>query len=147
MWGKCYGTRGGPVTKITISDGTLSLHPGDEKTLTAELEPGNPDDPTVVWTSSDPLTVEITPDGLNCAVKVLKEGSATIKVTTAVPGIEEQCDITVTKRDVTGVTISPTSLTLALGGETKKLTATVAPGNTVYQKAIPRSLLLSHPVL
>ena len=73
----------------------------------------------------------MTPNGLNCTIKGLKDGSATITVKTADGGFTATCSVTV-RTAVTGVSLSQTSATMNKG-DTLQLTATISPSNATNQ--------------
>ncbi|MBD2844085.1 Ig-like domain-containing protein [Paenibacillus sp. IB182496] len=102
---------------------TLALH----RTLT--LEPAfTPVDPTfraVAWTSSDPAVIEVDPLGRATA---LGDGTAVLSAVTADGALTDSVTIEVEARDVTGVTLDRTSLTLPAGSD-RALTAAVLPAD------------------
>ena len=87
------------VTGVSLKPNTLSLKVGEAETLSAVVIPANADNKTVSWSSSD-NSVATVADGLVTAVK---EGSATITVTTTDGGKTATCAVTVTA-DVVPVT-------------------------------------------
>ncbi len=120
-----------------ISAGTLTLTEGGTVTVTATVEPSNATDTGVVWTSSDESVATVDSYGRVTAVGI---GTATITVTTVDGAYTASCSVTVTARKpeddpdrvpVTGVTVSPGSLTLTEGG-TGSITATVSPATATY---------------
>ncbi|MDR1927218.1 MAG: Ig-like domain-containing protein [Oscillospiraceae bacterium] len=82
-----------PALGVTIN-GTkpLSLIVGDERTLTATLNPANSTD-TIAWSSSAPTIVSVNPT--TGEIKALAAGTATITVT-ASSGVQDTVEITVT---------------------------------------------------
>ena len=113
------------VESITLSEETLSLTEGATFQLEATVMPENATDKTVIWNTSDGSVATVSEDGLVTAVA---EGTATIIASAG--GKSTQCEVTVTKEviEVTGVTLSQTSLLLGEGA-TATLVATVEPEN------------------
>ncbi|MCM1327660.1 MAG: Ig-like domain-containing protein [Bacteroidales bacterium] len=81
------------VTGVTLSQSTASLKVGDTLELTATVAPDDADNQKVQWSSTDPSVASVGEDG---TVTAVKEGTATIKVTTADGGKTASCTITVT---------------------------------------------------
>ena len=92
-------------------------------TLTPTFIPANATNKTVTWASSDKTVATVSSKGV---VTGKKAGTANITCTGA-NGASATCKVTVIT-PVSGVTLSEKSITIA-AGETKKLTATVAPDN------------------
>ena len=115
-----------PVTGVTVAPTTGSVTVGETVTLTATVAPEDATNKAVTWSSSD-NTIATVEDGVVTGVAA---GNATITVTTVDGGFTATCAVTVSAATVavTGVTVSPTSDSIAIG-ETLTLTATVAPEN------------------
>jgi uncharacterized protein YjdB len=107
--------------------------PGPGKTLTATIAPANAINKGVTWSSVPAGIVNIVGNGLDVTVNPVAAGTATITVTTADGGFTKACAITVTQTSanvpVTGVSLAPTTMDLAVGGPGQALTATVAPAD------------------
>ena len=116
-----------PVTGVTLDQTELTLAAGESETLTATVAPDNATNKELAWKSSDQGIAKV--DG-NGKVTALKEGTATITVTTKDGNKTATCKVTVTaaKVPVTGVALDQTQLELE-AGESETLTATVAPDN------------------
>lgn len=117
------------VTGIALDKTTLTLTVGETATLSATVKPDDATDNSVTWTSSEPTIATVDQNG---KVTAKAKGSATI---TAKAGEKTAtCAVTVNEAtstetvDVTGVTLTPKTLTLE-EGKTSTLTATVAPSN------------------
>ena len=110
-----------PVTGVTVSPTTGSIAVSETLTLTATVAPEDATNKAVTWSSSDDSIATVV-DGVVTGVAA---GNATITVTTVDGSFTATCEITVTT-PVTGVTVSPTSDSIAVS-ETLTLTATVAP--------------------
>ena len=121
------------VTGVTLDKDSLTLTEGNTAQLTATVKPDNATNKNVTWTSSDETVATVT-DGL---VTALKEGTATITVTTEDGSKTATCAVTVTAATVpvTGVTLSQTQASLYYNRtpNTLTLTATVAPDNATNQ--------------
>ncbi len=112
-----------PVSEVSIDENEISLVPGETRRLTAKVSPDNAEYETVVWSSSNSGVASVTEDG---TVTAIAAGEA---VVTASAGEKKaDCKVTVTV-PVTGITLDKEELALTIGGESVKLTATVAPEN------------------
>jgi len=111
------------VTGVSLSATTLDLIPGETIRVAAIVQPNNATSKSVTWSSSN--TGIATVNG--GAVTGVANGTATITVTTINGGFQATCAVTVGVA-VTSVSISPTSLNLAVN-QTELLTATVLPTN------------------
>ena len=92
--------------------------------LTATILPQDASNQTVLWSSDTPGVVSV--DGLGNLTTV-SVGNATITATTADGGFTASCLVTVTYEYVTGVTVSPTTLTIYVNSAATTLTAEVIP--------------------
>lgn len=119
------------VTGVTLNHNTLQLQTGSSADLTATVEPGDADDDTVVWSSSNESIATVNNNG---KVTAVAEGTATIKVT-ATNGTDDtdddftdECVVTVTDAAVVveAVELNRHELTLETG-VSKTLTATITP--------------------
>ena len=123
----------------------MSLQVGDTGTLQADVAPANATNKDVTWKSSDETVATVTP-GTNrdATVTAVKEGSATITVTTADGNKTAACVVTVTKKIV-----SATGLEFNFGdsaqmnksdGDTKEYIAKLTPeGATLDDVKIGRA--------
>ena len=112
------------VTGVTLDKNELSLVEGESATLAATVAPEDASDKSVTWSTSDEKVATVA-DG---KVTAVAPGTATITVKTNDGGKTATCAVTVTAKPiaVTGVEVSPTSVTVT-EGKTVTLTATVAP--------------------
>ena len=112
------------VTSVRLDKTTLSLKEGEEAQLTATVEPGNANDKSVSWKSSDSNVATVSSGGL---VKAVAEGKATITVSSG-NGKTATCQVTVEKAviPVSSITLDKSSLSRE-EGEEARLTATVLP--------------------
>ena len=111
------------VTGVTVDPVAANLDTGDTVLLTATVTPLDATDSGVSWQSSDTSIASVDSNGL---VTSLTPGSVDITVTTNDGGFVATSNITVSDVSVTGVLVSPGSLTLGLN-EIQTLTATVSP--------------------
>ena len=116
-----------PVESISLDYGNISLAVGDTRRLNATVYPTNASNKSVTWESNRPDIASVSSDG---SVTGKAAGEAQITVKTADGNKTATCKVTVTAANVpvTGVTVAPTSVNLAVGN-TQQLTATVAPSN------------------
>ena len=75
---ECIITVGQIVTGITLIGSTLSLHEGEETTITALIEPADAANKSLDWTSSAPSVANVDDSG---KVTAISEGKATITAT------------------------------------------------------------------
>jgi len=81
-----------PIESVSLNKTTLTLEEQQAETLVATINPSNTtDDTTLTWKSSNPEVATVDQEG---KVTAIKEGSATITVTT-VNGKEATCTVTV----------------------------------------------------
>lgn len=111
------------VTGVALAPDKATLNVGETQELTAVIAPSNATNKNVTWASSDPAVATVE----NGVVTAIGKGTATITVTTADGGYTATCEVTV-KLPVSAVTLNETSTALVVGN-TKQLTATVAPAN------------------
>lgn len=119
------------VDRVTLEPNTLTLEKGEKETLTATVAPTNATNKGVTWSSSNNEIATVN----NGVVTAVKEGTATITVTTAEGGKTATCKVTVNApqtKPVTNVTLEPNTLALEVNG-TEKLTATVEPSDATNQ--------------
>lgn len=115
-----------PVTGVGLNQSTAFLATGSTLQLTATLSPTNATNSALTWSSSVPAKATVSLSGLVTAVAA---GTTNIVVTTTDGSFTATCAVTVYSGafvPVTGVSVSPTTRTLELGG-TQQLTATVSP--------------------
>ncbi|MCU0357847.1 MAG: Ig-like domain-containing protein [Cyclobacteriaceae bacterium] len=118
-----------PVTGITLSPTTLILSVGGATgTLTATISPANASNKAVTWTSSNPSIASVT----NGVLSPLSGGTTIITARTVDGGFTATATVTVTV-PVTGINLTPGSLTLVAGGAVGTLTAQVLPVNATNQ--------------
>lgn len=118
------------VESVFLSETSKTLNVDDEFTLTATVLPGNADNKSVKWESSNTSVATVDNKGY---VKAVGAGNAVITVTTNDGGKTATCVVTVigptpTPVHVDSVSLSKTSSTLTVGGE-ETLTATINPSN------------------
>ncbi|MBW7453096.1 S-layer homology domain-containing protein [Paenibacillus sepulcri] len=113
---------GVPTTGVKLDKTEINLLKGESAQLTATVNPENPTNKTVSWTSSNGAVATVDPTG---KVTAKAGGTATITVTTIDGGLKATSVVTVTAL-VTGVELDKTALDLQEGASAQ-LTATVKP--------------------
>ena len=81
------------VTGVTLNKTTLSLKKGATEKLIAQIAPADADNTDVEWSTSDASVAAVAEDG---TVTAIKEGTATITVTTKDGAKTAACEVTVT---------------------------------------------------
>jgi len=131
---------GNRVADITLEQTSATLNIGENLQLSAVLTPADVANPSIIWSSSNTGVATV----LNGVVTAVSDGTATITATTQDGGHTATIAVTVsapalpppTDPDpaipVTGITVSPTTAELTIGG-TQQLTATVLPSNATNQ--------------
>ena len=124
------------VTGIKLSQNKAQLNKWNKLNLEFTITPADADNKEVVWTSSDPSVARVDNYG---SVLALKDGVATITVTTKDGGFTDTCEVTVGNGGVpqtvkvTEVDITNNSLFLN-AGETTQLSVVVKPENATNKK-------------
>ena len=80
------------VESVELNKTSLTLEVGGSEQLTATVLPDNATDSSVTWSSSNSEYVTVSQTGL---VSAVKEGSATVTVTTVDGGFTANCSVTV----------------------------------------------------
>ncbi|MBR5744131.1 MAG: Ig domain-containing protein, partial [Muribaculaceae bacterium] len=116
------------VTGVSISCPTSEIHVYEEAELEAIIKPENATNKEVEWQYDHSyLSVTIDPSNpLKIKAKALRSGAATVRVVTKDGGHAATKSFMLTTVPVTGITVEPNEVTLALGGKTT-LTANVKP--------------------
>ncbi|MBC3887860.1 leucine-rich repeat protein [Acetobacterium paludosum] len=93
-----------PVGSVTLDKTSLSLGVSENAQLNATIAPADATNPDVSWTSTDDSIATVGTDG---TVNGLKEGLATITVSTQDGNKTATCEVTVKdlKKDIGGVTV------------------------------------------
>ena len=114
-----------PVDKLSVDPSSLSLYPGDTRSLAVVVEPSDATDKDVVWSSGDDTVATVDQNGEVTAV-----APGTVRITAALKkgDLKAYCTVTVSAVKATSVTVSPETLTLE-AGSTGTLSALVAPEN------------------
>lgn len=120
------------TTALSINKTSTTLNKGATETLTVTRTPSSVSYPTLTWSSSNTSVATVNSSGVVTAVG---NGTATITVTTTDgTNISKTCSVTV-RTPVTGVTVSPTTLTLNVGG-TYTLAKTISPSGASNQNVV-----------
>lgn len=115
-----------PVTGVGLNQSTAFLATDSTLQLTATLSPTNATNTAVTWSPSTGSIATVSSSGL---VSAVGPGTVNIVATTTDGSFTATCRITVYSGafvPVTGISVSPTSRTLEVGG-TQQLIATVSP--------------------
>jgi uncharacterized protein YjdB len=115
------------VTGVTLSPSTATLLVGATQQLTPTVNPATATNKSVTYSSSNTGVATVNASGL---VTAIAAGSSTITITTQDGAKTATCAVTVnaTNVSVTSVSLSPGSVSLAIGG-TQQLTPTILPAN------------------
>ena len=89
------------VTGVSLNESTLNLSEGESRSLTATVAPDNATNKAVTWKSSNTGIATVDDNG---KVTAVKEGSATITVSTADGNKTATCDVTVKEKPIITVT-------------------------------------------
>jgi len=130
------------VTGVVLSATSLALQVGQTGQLTATVAPSGVSNSAVAWSSSDAHIATVNALGLVTAVS---PGLAMITVTTADGNFTAHAAVEVSSAivRVAGVTVTPATLTLAIGA-TSFLLARVEPPNASNRTVVWASL---HPLI
>jgi hypothetical protein len=113
-----------PLTAISLSRTSMEVAEGESKQLYAIFTPSNASNQNVTWKSDNTSVATVSSTG---QVTGVKEGNATITVTTEEGGKTATCNVTVKRSiPVTSVSLDKTELTL-MEGASYQLSATVNP--------------------
>lgn len=112
------------VESVTVSPATADLALNATRQFSATILPVDATDKSGTWTSSNPTVVSVNQNGVATALAV---GNATITFTATDGGVTGSATVA-TRIAVTGVSVSPASVTVEVGS-TQQLTATVSPSN------------------
>ena|GEM_PF-2129166 len=116
-----------PVTGLTVSPTSATILVGNTQALTPTVTPSNATSPDVSWISNAAAIATVSNTGV---VTGVSPGTAVITATTQDGGFTATCNVQVDPNvvNVTGVTLSNSTLTMVMG-TTTVLTETVAPSN------------------
>ncbi len=127
-----------PVTGITVSPETLNLNKNSTGKITYVISPETASNKGVNITSTNPSVATVDASG---NISAISTGSTVIIVTTKDGGFMGTCNVTVSEGsgtvNVTGVTISPKTLSL-VAGTTGTVSAEVSPAGAT-NKAVTYS--------
>lgn len=98
-------------TSVSINPSVASVNVGRTTSLSAIILPTNSSNKSVTWASSNTSVATVNSSGI---VSGIKNGSATITVTTASGGLQNTCALSVLT-PVSGITVTPASVTLSVG--------------------------------
>ena len=114
------------VSGVSLDKESLTMTVGDTANLTATVIPDSASDRIVSWS--------VSPEGIarveNGRVTALAEGTTTVTATTNSGGFTASCTVTVYPH-VSGVTLTPSALSLKVGDDPFTLNAIVSPDNAL----------------
>lgn len=110
------------VQSVEFVNKSISLRVGEYQQLVYNITPPNATDKSVSFVSSDPLVASVDSTG---QVIALKNGNASITITTTDGSKQDNCDITTTT-SVSGINVSPKSININVGSS-ELINATVLP--------------------
>jgi uncharacterized protein YjdB len=118
------------VAGVEVRPASLTVAAGGTADLAAVVEPPSATNKAVTWDSSNKAVATVIGTGLSVQVSGVAAGYAAITVTTTDGGKTAACAVQVTGPGgdvaVTGVTLQPTSLTIAAGAD-QALAAAIEP--------------------
>ena len=117
-------------TSVTVSPSTVNVNVTKTTQMTATVQPVTASNKSVTWSSSNTAVATVNSSGL---VQGVANGTTTITTTTVVGGFTGTCVVTVLT-PVTGVSVSPTSVSVNVGANVQ-ISATVLPV-TASNKAV-----------
>ena len=112
------------ATSVVLDKESMELVIGENKTLTATVEPENTTDKTIVWSSSNEEVAAVSEDGVVTAISV---GTATI--TAKCGEVSAICNVTVKPILATSIILNKETLELVIG-ENETLAAAIDPEST-----------------
>lgn len=112
------------ITAISLSEHSLSMKEGEEKTITAIHTPSDLPAPSYVWRSSNNNVVEVT----NGHIKAIKEGSAIITCEVPERNLTTSCSVKVSQITPTNISLSAEN-NFVYVGNTMVISAIVLPEN------------------
>ena len=117
------------INQVKLSKESMNIKVGESQILQATISPNNATNKTLIWSSSNTSVAVVDQNGY---VTGIKEGTATITVKSS-NGKSDSITVTVEKSslptvDVTGVSLSKSSITLEIG-QSSTITASVLPSN------------------
>lgn len=123
------------VSGVTLSSEEVALKEGEKCTLVVTVSPVNATDKTVTWSSSDESVVTVDPT--TGEITAVSSGEAVVLCTAGGGTKTASCRVTVAPSGipVTGITVSPESITLALG-EKASLKARITPADATDREVI-----------
>lgn len=119
-----------PVETIILKQSTLTLVVGKVTTLNAQVMPLNAFIKEISWKSSDEAIVTVDSTG---KLKALKNGQATVTVTTKDGGHTASCKVVVVKTVLTSIKLDKPAITLNTTTKNNyKLISIITPSNADY---------------
>lgn len=124
------------ITGIQLDVTELTIAPDGTAVLVATLQPEDAKQVKLIWTSSDESILTVDENG---NIKALKEGTATITVTTEDGKFSASCKVVVSNESVAVERVEISGAQEVNVGETIKLNATIYPDNATNKELIWKS--------
>ena len=119
-----------PIESVTISDADFTLNRGENKTVSATVNPSDTtEDRTIAWTSSDDSVATVDSNG-----KVIAVGAGDATITATAGGKSDTVDVTVVV-PITEFKATETSMTI-LRKSSETIETTINPSDTTEDKTI-----------
>lgn len=111
------------ATSVKLDAETMTLKNGQEKQLTATVEPEGADDADIIWSSTKPAVATVSDTGM---VKAAAENGTAIITATTANGKSASCTVTVATKHLESIALNKDETTIGRG-EKEKLTITYSP--------------------
>lgn len=121
---------GNTVEYVSLNKAYCNLKIGQQESLTANVYPKTTRYGDVFWSSSNPDVVSVDVNGI---ITARKPGTATITVKNPYFNKQATCKVTVSKIEVSGITLAQTNAKVIIGTP-RKLKANVLPENATDRK-------------
>ncbi|MCH5297835.1 MAG: YARHG domain-containing protein [Ruminococcus sp.] len=109
------------ITSISLSENDINLTVGESRVIEAKAYPEDSINKVLTWTSSNDEIATVK----GGTITAKKAGSVVVKVE-AQNGVNASCNVTVTEREITKITLSDETATLKVG-QTIQIEAKVTP--------------------
>ena len=124
-YGGRFNPQNTPTSGVTLNKSATTIDAAYTEQLTATVTPSTASNQTVRWSSSNTAVATVDVQG---NVSGISAGIATITATTYVGSHTATCEITVIYQPATGVTLSKSATSIAVGAS-EQLNATFEPNN------------------
>ena len=111
------------IETITLNEHQIILNKEEQFPLSVSITPEDAEDKTIEWKSEDESIATVDANGV---VTAIKEGETKIFATSTETGIQDLCMVLV-RKNVTGISLEETQISLTKIGDTKQLVAAITP--------------------